>query len=61
MIADARGRDRFTIHVTNHDGEGGLRERLDAFSRAATAAGGRFEVSYLGEPGPIELGDPLGL
>jgi hypothetical protein len=63
MIADARGRDRFTIHLTNHDGEGGLRTRLDAFSRAAKAAGERFEVSYLGEPGPIriELGDPLGL
>ena len=63
MIADARGRDRFTIHLTNHDGQGGLRKRLDAFSRAAKDAGGRVEFSYLGEPGPIriELGHPLGL
>jgi hypothetical protein len=62
MIASARGADEFTIHLTNHDGEGGLRGLLDAFVADARAAGGAFEVAYLGEPGPIriELGDPLG-
>jgi hypothetical protein len=62
MIAKARGKDEFTIHLTNHDGEGGLRGLLDAFTDKAKAAGGKFEVAYLGEPGPIriELGDPLG-
>jgi beta-lactamase superfamily II metal-dependent hydrolase len=62
MIAAARGKDEFTIHLTNHDGEGGLRERLDAFAADAKAAGAKLQVAYLGEPGPIriELGDPLG-
>ena len=62
MIAAARGQDQFTIHLTNHDGEGGLRGLLDTFTAKANAAGGKFEVAYLGEPGPIriELGDPLG-
>jgi hypothetical protein len=62
MIATARGDDEFTIHLTNHDGQGGLRGLLDAFTDKAKAAGARFEVAYLGEPGPIriELGDPLG-
>ena len=62
MIAAARGTDEFTIHLTNHDGEGGLRELLDEFVAKARAAGGKFEVAYRGEPDPIriELGDPLG-
>jgi hypothetical protein len=62
MIASARGTDEFTIHLTNHDGEGGLRGLLDTFTAKAKADGGRFEVAYRGEPGPIriELGDPLG-
>lgn len=62
MIAAARGQDQFTIHLTNHDGEGGLRGLLDTFTAKANASGGKFEVAYLGEPGPIriELGDPLG-
>jgi hypothetical protein len=62
MIASARGQDEFTIHLTNHDGEGGLRGLLDTFTAKAKAAGGKFDVAYLGEPGPIriELGDPLG-
>jgi hypothetical protein len=62
MIAAARGDDEFTIHITNHDGEGGLRGLLDTFAAKARAAGGKFDVAYLGEPGPIriELGDPLG-
>jgi hypothetical protein len=62
MIAAARGKDEFSIHLTNHDGEGGLRKRLDDFVANAHAAGAKFEVAYLGEPGPIriELGDSLG-
>ena len=62
MIAAARGPDEFTIHLTNHDGEGGLRGLLDAFVAGARTAGARFDVAYLDEPGPIriELGDPLG-
>lgn len=62
MIATARGTDDFTIHLTNHDGEGGLRGLLDGFAARAKDAGGKFEIAYLGEPGPIqiELGDPLG-
>jgi hypothetical protein len=62
MIATARGGDEFTIHITNHEGEGGLRDLLDTFVAKAKAAGGTFDVAYLGEPGPIriELGDPLG-
>jgi beta-lactamase superfamily II metal-dependent hydrolase len=62
MIASARGSDEFTIHLTNHDGEGGLQGLLDAFVARTKAGGARFEVAYLGEPGPIriELGDPLG-
>jgi hypothetical protein len=62
MIAKARGEDEFTIHLTNHDGDGGLRELLDSFTTRAKAAGAKFDVAYLGEPGPIriELGDPLG-
>ncbi len=62
MIAAARGQDEFTIHLTNHDGEGGLHELLDKFVAKAEAAGAKFKVAYLGEPGPIriELGDPLG-
>jgi hypothetical protein len=62
MIAAARGQDEFTIHLTNHDGEGGLKGLLDAFVAKQQAAGAKFQVAYLGEPGPIriELGDPLG-
>jgi beta-lactamase superfamily II metal-dependent hydrolase len=62
MIAAARGKDEFTIHLTNHDGEGGLRERLDAFAAGAKVAGAKLQLAYLGEPGAIriELGDPLG-
>ena len=62
MIATARGDDEFTIHLTNHDGEGGLRGLLDTSTEKAKADGAKFEVGYLGEPGPIriELGDPLG-
>jgi hypothetical protein len=62
MIATARGKDEFTIHLTNHDGEGGLRELLDKFVARAEAAGAKFKVAYRGEPDPIriELGDPLG-
>ena len=62
MIAEARGKDEFTMHLTNHDGQGGLRARLDAFAAKHEAAGAKFRVAYRGEPGPIriELGDPLG-
>jgi len=62
MIATARGKDEFTIHLTNHDGEGGLRELLDKFVARAEAAGAKFKVAYREEPDPIriELGDPLG-
>lgn len=31
MLFDARGSDGYTVHMTNHDGADGLRERLDAF------------------------------
>jgi hypothetical protein len=62
MIAAARGGDDFTIHLTNHDGEGGLRVRLDEFVAKSKAAGAKFDVAFLGEPDPIriELGDPIG-
>ncbi len=62
MIRAARGGDRFTIHLTNHDGEGELRKRLDAFHADARAAGSKFELAFLGEPDPIriELHDALG-
>jgi beta-lactamase superfamily II metal-dependent hydrolase len=62
MIAAARGRDEFTIHLTNHDGQDDLRGRLDAFVAKQKAAGAKFRVAYRGEPDPIkiELGDLLG-
>jgi beta-lactamase superfamily II metal-dependent hydrolase len=62
MLAAARGDARFTIHLTNHKGERGLRKRLDAFYKKALAAGAKFKLVYLGEPDPIriELRDPLG-
>ena len=62
MIAKARGKDDFTIHLTNHDGENDLKKKLDHFIADAKAAGGKFEVAFLtpGEPIKIELGDPLG-
>jgi beta-lactamase superfamily II metal-dependent hydrolase len=62
MIAEARGQDDFTIHLTNHDGEDDLRGRLDAFFAEQQAGGAKFRAAYRGEPGPIriELGDPLG-
>ena len=62
MLRAARGHDEFTIHLTNHDGEGKLRKRLDAFYADARAAGAKFELAYLGEPDPIriDLHDPLG-
>ena len=62
MIAAARGEDEFTIHLTNHDGDGGLRERLEEAVAKSKAAGAKFDVAFLGEPDPIriELGDPIG-
>src|SRR5262249_24108643 len=63
MIAKARGTDEFTLHFTNHKGEGGLKNRLDKFATEQRKKGAKFTMSYLGEPGPIriELGDPLGV
>ncbi len=62
MLRAARGHDEFTIHLTNHDGDGKLRKRLDAFDAEARAGGAKFEVAYRGEPDPIriDLHDPLG-
>ncbi len=62
MIATARGKDEFVLHLTNHDGEGSLHARLDKFLADAQKAGAKFRIAYLGEPGPIriELGAPLG-
>jgi hypothetical protein len=61
MLADARSGAEFTIHLTNHDGKDGLRERLDTFEAAQQAKGSRFHMVYRGEPGPIriDLGEPL--
>ena len=62
MIAEARGEDEFTMHLTNHDGQGGLGARLDAFVAKHEAAGAKFRVVYRTETEPIriDLGDPLG-
>jgi hypothetical protein len=50
------------IHLTNHDGQGGLAARLDAFVAKHEAAGASFRVVFRTEQEPIriELGDPLG-
>jgi beta-lactamase superfamily II metal-dependent hydrolase len=62
MLAAARREAEFTVHLTNHDGDGDLRGRLDAFHARARAEGAKFELAYLGEPDPIriELREPLG-
>jgi hypothetical protein len=58
LIAAARGEEPFTIYLTNHDGDGNLRGRLDAF---AGGVGPNVTLKFLGEPGPIrvDLGDPV--
>jgi hypothetical protein len=62
MIATARGNDDFTMHLTNHDGQGGLGARLDAYVARHKAAGASFRVIFRTDQEPIriELGDPLG-
>jgi hypothetical protein len=61
-IAAARSDDDFEIHFTNHDGEGDLAQRLDAFVAARDASGRRYGVSFR-DPAAlalrIDLADPL--
>jgi beta-lactamase superfamily II metal-dependent hydrolase len=63
-IAAARpGDDDFEIHLTNHDGEEGVAQRLDAFVAARDGAGRKYRISFR-DPAAlglrIDLADPLG-
>jgi hypothetical protein len=63
MIVDSRDDDDFTLHLTNHDGERHLAERLDAFCARARAQGREFAVEFREVDRPslvIDLADPLG-
>lgn len=62
MILDSRDDDEFTLHLTNHDGERGLKARLDAFFARARAQGRKFGLEYRRPDGPsllVDLGDPI--
>jgi beta-lactamase superfamily II metal-dependent hydrolase len=61
-IAASRKDDDFEIHLTNHDGDGDLAQRLDAFVAARDASGRRYRISFR-DPAAlglrIDLADPL--
>ncbi|HYM45636.1 MAG TPA: hypothetical protein VES65_05680 [Solirubrobacteraceae bacterium] len=62
MILDSRRDDDFTLHLTNHDGERGLGERLDAFFSRARAQGRKFGLEFREPDRPslaVHLGDPV--
>jgi hypothetical protein len=47
MLADGtKGRDNFTLHLTNHDGDLGIKEKLDAFIATERAKGRTFKVEF---------------
>jgi beta-lactamase superfamily II metal-dependent hydrolase len=60
-IAAARADDDFTIHLTNHDGQGDIAARLDAFVAARDAAGRTYPIAFR-DPAAlgmrIDLADP---
>jgi beta-lactamase superfamily II metal-dependent hydrolase len=61
-IATSRKDDDFEIHLTNHDGDGDLAKRLDAFVAARDAAGRHYRVSFRDPKAlslRIDLADPL--
>jgi beta-lactamase superfamily II metal-dependent hydrolase len=60
-LAAARTDDDFTIHLTNHDGQGDIAARLDAFVAARDAAGRAYGIEFR-DPAAlalrIDLADP---
>ena len=44
-----RGNDDFTIHLTNHEGKHGLREKLDEFIDADRLRGRTYRVDFRAE------------
>lgn len=47
MFAEGtKGRNDFTLHLTNHDGELGIKEKLDAFIATERAKGRTFKIEF---------------
>jgi hypothetical protein len=59
MILDGREDDKFTLHFTNHEGDGDLGARLDSFCSRAQAQCRKFGVRFR-EPESLSLVVDLG-
>lgn len=52
LLSQARGTSRFTIHLTNHDGENDLKAKLDTFLAAEQKAGKKYKVVFRDDAAP---------